>query len=272
VPPDRATYRAVSRVPLPRPRSFNEEDVSDKPQAIQDLSRLDSDTIGRIRHTWRCGLAAVSSLDDGVGRVIAKLRQERELRRTIVLYLSDNGYFFGEHRRPAGKGDIYEPALNVPFAARVPAAYRNGGLASRVRAVVSNQDVAATLLSYATAYLGPILTCANPGDCRRMDGRSLKPLLGGRGHWRSRRGVLVEIDTGQKSYTAVRTHRYTYSELATGERELYDLKRDPYELLNRAGHRRYARVQAHLAARLAKLRDCSGIKGRDPPSSAPFCQ
>jgi N-acetylglucosamine-6-sulfatase len=271
VPPDRAAYRAVSRVPLPRPRSFNEEDVSDKPQAIQDLARLDSNTIERIRHTWRCGLAAVSSLDDGVGRVIAKLRDERLLRRTIVLYLSDNGYFFGEHRRPAGKGDIYEPALNVPFAARVPAAYRNGRMASRVRAVVSNQDVAPTVLRYASRSGDHVKPCAAPGDCRRLDGRSLAPLLGGRGNWPRGRGVLVEIGT-PREYEAIRTRRYVYSELTTGERELYDLNVDPFELQNVANEASYADVRDRLGTRLAALTNCSGIEGRDPPTAAPFCE
>jgi N-acetylglucosamine-6-sulfatase len=272
LPPDRATYRAVSHVPLPRPPSFNEKDVSDKPQAIQALPRLDSDAIGRIRNIWRCDLAAVSSLDDGVGRVVAKLRHERQLRRTIVLYLSDNGFFFGEHRRPAGKGSVYEPTLNVPFAARVPAAYRHGRLASRVHSVVSNQDVAPTLLDYASRFGDPVQPCMGPSDCRRLDGRSLAPLLGGRGSWPSGRGMLAEIDTPVDNYHAIRSQRYAYSELSTGERELYDLSVDPFELRNVAGSPSYAQVQGRLGVRLSELSRCSGVEGRDPPTAAPFCE
>jgi N-acetylglucosamine-6-sulfatase len=272
LPPDRATYRAVSHIPLPRPPSFNEKDVSDKPQAIQALPRLDSDTTMRITNNWRCDLAAVSSLDDGVGRVIAKLRNEEQLRRTIVLYLSDNGYFFGEHRLPIGKGSVYEPSINVPFAARVPVAYRDGRLARRVHSVVSNQDVAPTLLDYASRFGDPVEPCEGPGDCRRLDGRSLAPLLGGRGSWPRRRGVLVEIDSQDDNYQAIRSRRYVYSELRTGERELYDLGVDPFELENVAGIPSYATVQARLGVRLSELSRCSGVQGRDPAIAAPFCE
>ena len=203
--------------------------------------------------------------------MIAKLRRERQLRRTIVLYLSDNGYFFGEHRRPNGKGAVYEPALNVPFAVRVPGAYRRGALASRVRSVVSIQDVAPTLLDYASRFGAPVPPCAAPGDCRRLDGRSLAPLLRGRRSWPGGRGVLVELDT-PRTYEAIRTRRHVYSELGTGERELYDLRADPFELRNVAGSASYATVRQGLAARLSELTRCSGVEGRDAPTTAPFCE
>ncbi len=271
LPPDRRTYREVNHFPLPRPPSFNERRVADKPQAIRALPRLGSDAIRRIRHIWHCGLAAVSALDDGVGRVIAKLRRQRQLRRTIILYLSDNGYFFGEHRKPNGKGAVYEPALNVPFAVRVPRAYRNGALASRVHSVVSIQDVAPTLLAYASRFGDSVPPCAAPGDCRRLDGRSLAPLLGGRQSWPRGRGVLVELDT-PRTYQAIRGRRHVYSELRTGERELYDLRVDPFELRNRAGRASYATVEQALRARLSELSSCSGVEGRDTPTTAPFCE
>ena len=83
-----------------------------------------------------------------------------------------------------------------------------------------------------------------------MDGRTLAPLVGGGGVWPPRRGVLDEINSGGHDYDAIRTPRFAYSELATGERELYDLHTDPYELHNRAGQPAYAGIQARLAARL----------------------
>jgi N-acetylglucosamine-6-sulfatase len=105
-----------------------------------------------------------------------------------------------------------------------------------------------------------------------MDGRNMKPLLGGRGDWRAGRGVLVEIESGDHDYHAIRTRRYVYSELATGERELYDLGTDPFELQNQADTPAYAQVQQTLAGRLALLEHCSGIEGRDPPTARPFCE
>ncbi|MDX6617585.1 MAG: hypothetical protein QOD60_2676 [Solirubrobacterales bacterium] len=271
-PPTKAAYRAVKDVPLPRPPSFNERNVSDKPAAIRALPRLDSKAIDQIKVDWHCTLAAVAALDKGVGSVISELKRAGELQNTIVFYVSDNGTYFGEHRRPTGKSDIYEPSLNVPYAVKMPRAYRSGPRVDHRDAVVSNQDIAATIVDYAKRYAGGVQTCAAPGNCRRMDGRSLAPLVGGRGSWPTDRGVLAEINSGPHDYHAVRTPRYAYSELVTGERELYDLKKDPYELHNRAGRPAYAAVQNRLAARLALLRRCSGVQGRDPPSARPFCE
>jgi arylsulfatase A-like enzyme len=271
-PPDRAALRAFNDVPLPRPASFNERDVSDKPARIRSLPRLNARAVRNIKRNWHCTLGTVSQLDNGVGRVMAELKRDRALRNTIVIFMSDNGYFFGEHRRRAGKGDVYEPALNVPFAIRVPAAYRRGARKSRIATVVTNQDVAPTLLDYASRYVDSVQPCATATDCRRIDGRSLIPLLDGQGGWPRDRGVLVEINEDELGYRAVRTRRYAYSSLATGERELYDLKRDPAELRNVHGRRGYAVVEQRLAARLALLRECSGIKGRNTPTAAPFCE
>jgi hypothetical protein len=115
-----------------------------------------------------------------------------------------------------------------------------------------------------------------------MDGRSLHPLLGGPGTWPRGRGVLAEIDSRrlpksddsecQCAYHAIRTRHYLYSEPFHGESELYDLRRDPAELRNRIHSRKYAKSRRDLAARLDLLRRCSGVEGRDPPATAPFCE
>jgi N-acetylglucosamine-6-sulfatase len=270
-PPDQASVRAVMDIPLPRPPSFNEADVSDKPAAIRSLPRFDGAAIETIENIWHCALAAVKELDKGVGRVMQELKDDGEARNTVVVYVSDNGYFFGEHRRILGKSDVYEPALHVPFAVKVPHAYRSARV-HRSDEVVSNQDIAATMIDYANRSLRDVRTCDRSGDCRRMDGRSFAPLVGGAGRWPSGRGVLAEIDADQQHYEAIRVPRYTYSELATGERELYDLKSDPYELRNQAASPAYAGVERRLAARLAVLRHCSGIKRRDARSARPFCE
>jgi N-acetylglucosamine-6-sulfatase len=271
-PPTKAAYRRFKDVPLPRPPSFNERDVSDKPAAIRNLPRLGGHAIDRIKNDWHCTLAAVHALDTGVGSVMKKLRNEGEAHNTVVFYVSDNGNYFGEHRRPNGKSDVYEPSLNVPYAVKMPAAYRSGPQVDERGVVVSNQDIAATIVDYANRYAGGVDTCVAPGHCRRMDGRTLAPLVGSGGTWQAHRGVLDEIAKPPHEYNAIRTPRYAYSELATGERELYDLKRDPYELHNHAGQPAYAAVQGRLASRLALLRRCSGVQGRDAPSARPFCE
>jgi arylsulfatase A-like enzyme len=167
---------------------------------------------------------------------------------------------------------------------RVPDAYRSGAAPARSRELVTNQDIAPTLLDYAGRFHPGVAPCTGPGDCRRMDGRSLAPLLGGGGSWPADRGVLVELDSRASSqrasvhpecncaYAAIRTARYLYSKLSTGERELYDLGRDPYELKNVVKSPGYAVFREALAGRLDRLRHCSGVEGRDGPAGPPFCE
>ena len=94
-----------------------------------------------------------------------------------------------------------------------------------------------------------------------LDGRSLRPLLGGAGTWPSDRGVLAEINSRAAQYSAIRTRHWMYAEYPDGERELYALHEDPFELQNRAGQPAYATTQLQLAQRLAALRSCSGTTG-----------
>jgi N-acetylglucosamine-6-sulfatase len=256
-PPDAASYRKFDRLRLPRPPSFNESDVSDKPNAIASLPTLDAPHIKDLIRRYRCTAAALSEVDRGINRIMHSLRHRRELRKTIVFYVSDNGYFFGEHRIGFGKSYPYEPALRVPYAVRVPPAYRSRHAPRRAEQIVSNEDIAPTILD----YVGDVPACAGPHRCRTLDGRSLRPLIGGTGHWPSDRGVLAELNAEGIEYAAVRTDRYVFTEYADGQRELYNLRRDPWELDNVDGHPGYARTEATLAARLAALRRCSGTIG-----------
>ena len=256
-PPDAAAYLRFDRLRLPRPPSFNEADVSDKPAAIAALPPLDPPHIRDVIRRYRCTAATMSEVDGAVNRIMHLLRHRGELRRTIVFYLSDNGYFFGEHRIGFGKSYPYEPALRVPYAVRVPRAYRSRAAPHSSRQVVSNEDIAPTILDYA----GGVRPCAGRRRCRTLDGRSLRPLLGGSGRWPRDRGVLAELNDEGIDYEAIRTRRFTYTIYADGERELYDLRRDPWELDNVAGHPAYAAVEASLARRLRALRRCSGTRG-----------
>jgi N-acetylglucosamine-6-sulfatase len=286
IPPDTASFRRWQDVPLPRPPSFNERNVSDKPARIRRLPRLQKRKIQDITLRWHCTLAAMHEVDKGIGQVMAALKRNGQLRHTIVYYMSDNGLFFGEHRIPFGKGFVYQQALEVPYVVRVPSPYRSGAAQAISGKVVTNQDVAPTLLDYAGRYMPGVEPCAGPGHCRRVDGRSIAPLLGGGGSWPGNRGVLAELDsrltTGQQTrspspecncaYAAIRTSRFLYSELATGERELYDLRHDPDERMNRAHSPGYSGRRHALASRLDLLRQCSGVQGRDLPGANPFCE
>ena len=105
---------------------------------------------------------AVRSLDDGVGHILDSLGDRA--RDTIVIYLSDNGFLFGEHRR-FGKTDAYEESVRVPMIVRYPALLEPDN-AFTSRALVSNIDIAPSLAELA-------------GFPWNADGRSFVPLLDG---------------------------------------------------------------------------------------------
>jgi arylsulfatase A-like enzyme len=115
-----------------------------------------------------------------------------------------------------------------------------------------NADLAPTIVEVANASPGLV-----------MDGRSLIPVVQQPGIERGRQ-LLIEqapfVGTleEQASFKAIRTERYIYAEHGTLEEELYDLKKDPFELESRHDDPAYASVKAELAAHLQVLQSCAG--------------
>ena len=257
-PPSSRAYERFADTPLPEPGSFDEADVSDKGRWVSS-QQLGDGEIETMTKRWRCGLAALRAVDTGFHRLMESLEASGELDDTLVVFLSDNGYFFGEHRIADDKRLPYEPALRVPLAIRMPA---GADQPSRSDALVANVDLAPTMIDLASAR--PCIA----DRCRPPDGRSLVPLLtGDEGEWPHDRGVLVELDDGF-TYSAIRTPGHLYAELTADrqgplpqpETELYDLAADPDELENLAGAD--PELEAGLAERLGALRRCAGTTGK----------
>ncbi len=244
-PAPRHAHRLDSE-PLPRPPNFNEADVSDKPAAIRRLPLMGPSQIANVQRMYRCQLESLLSVDEGVKKVVAALRANQELANTLVIFTSDNGFFNGAHRLPREKQRVYEESIRVPLMIRGPGIPPG----EQVIRVTSNADLAPTILDVANA---------TPG--LRMDGRSLIALARNPGLERHR-GVLIEEPT----FKAIRTERYLYAEYTTGEKELYDLKNDPYELQSRDQAPAYVRTRSQLAARLQQLENCAGASCRTPPA------
>jgi arylsulfatase A-like enzyme len=223
---------------LPKPPNFNEANVSDKPEVIRKLPLLTHTQIGNIQRKYRCELESLLSVDVGVRKVINALKAKGTLNNTLIIYTTDNGYFHGEHRVPGDKSRPYEESIRVPLLMRGPGVPKGVTLDP----LVVNADLAPTIVDAANARAG--LT---------MDGRSLLPVVTRPGLVRNRE-VLVEEPT----FKAIRTERYTYVEYNNGERELYDLQADPYELQSLHNAPAYASVKTTLSNRLRKLKKCTG--------------
>jgi N-acetylglucosamine-6-sulfatase len=244
VPAPRHRDRYASE-PLPTMPSFNEADVSDKPQAVRRRPMMNQRRIVAVTENYRQRLESVLAIDEGVAAIVAALQASGELDNTLFVYTSDNGFFHGEHRIPNGKVQVYEPSVRVPLVLRGPGIPRGVRLTHQA----INVDLAPTILDAANA---------RPG--RVVDGASLLPLAGDPGRFLGR-DVLLETPT----YSGLHTPRYKYVEYTNGDRELYDLARDPDELQSLHADPRLAAVRAELARRLAAMRSCRGVSCRIGP-------
>ena len=220
---------AFSDLPPYASPALNEEDVSDKPAYVRDYPLQDPAVI----EAWRIAqLRSLLGADQMVGTILETLARTEQLADTIVVYTSDNGMQWGDHRlRGAHKSVPYESSIRVPLVVRYD---RRVARARTERALVSNLDVAATIAAAAGVRL-------------RSEGRSLLPFLRDReprGGWRER--VLIESMGGESrtdripTYCAVRSQRHMYVLYGTNEEELYDLREDPYQLENLARGREHA--------------------------------
>ncbi|MDQ3936636.1 MAG: sulfatase, partial [Actinomycetota bacterium] len=215
---------------LPRDPSFDEEDVSDKPKTVRKRERLDRDTIEEIEENNRGRLGALRAADDALGRLLATLRRAGALDDTLVVYTTDQGYLQGQHRIDDNKYIPYEPSIHIPLVMAGPGVPRG----RRVDDLVVAHDLTATIAEAAGARAG-----------REPDGVSLLPRL--RGERLPERDLLLEalapeiqfeigneIIDAQVPFHGVRTETHKYVRWSFGDEELYDLRRDPYELENLA--------------------------------------
>jgi len=212
----------------PRTPAFNERNIQDKPDWVHS-GRLGAESIARIDSSYRQRLESLMAVDEMVDVVVQRLDERGELKNTYILFLSDNGFFLGEHRMPHGKDAPYDAASRVPLIVRGP------GIAagSSVGDIALNIDLFPTIAELARVSAPPF-----------VDGLSMTPLLKGANHaWRD--VALIEgfgketesIEGGEPStpaFRALRSDAILYAEYETGEREFYNLRKDPYELSNLA--------------------------------------
>ncbi len=198
----------------------------------------------------RLRAAMMAAVDEGVGMILRALEDTGELDNTMILFLGDNGYFFGEHGIGPERRFAYEEGIRSPLTIRYPKMVKAG---TRQDNLVILQDLAPTLIE---------LAGGKPGA--HIQGHSLLPLLAGkRAGWR--KSLLVEYWAENAypwlvnmTYKAVRTDRYKYIHWVNRARngeldELYDLARDPYEMTNVAKRPAYKAVRERMSRELRKL-------------------
>jgi len=254
---------AFADAAFPQGPAFNEEDVSDKPKWIRNQRRAPPPA-GSSRHLerYRNRLRALLSVEDLIASLLDALLDVGVLDRTYVVFVSDNGFHYGEHRIKATKATSYDESILVPAAVRGP-----GVPAGRVlEHLATNADLAATIADWAGAT-PPYF----------VDGRSLAPLLRARrpapDAWRSAIGIerldsRAKGDGPSPSFFGIRLGRWKYVRYpASGEEEFYDLALDPNELESLHGSARPTCTSA-LRQWAALLARCVGTECRALEDSA----
>jgi arylsulfatase A-like enzyme len=305
-------YGSFAGAPYPHSRSqgFNEGNVNDKPRFIREAPYLSPTEIHTYRVYYQKGLESLRSVDEGVHDIIETLGSMHRLRNTYIIFTSDNGFFYGEHRLTGGKFLAYEPSTHLPLLIRGPG-IKPGTSTGELASV---NDIAPTVLELAGVKAD-----------KSIDGRSLVPF------WkdpelRTRRALLFEsfvqtadveqhggapeynpatgasaraaraggagrakllrptgggaaaggpsanasIVAPPKDYEGIRLGPYKYIEWPDGEKELYDINTDPYELNNIARDPNFFPIRAFLHAQLIRLETCVGRHCSEPAPPFPL--
>jgi arylsulfatase A-like enzyme len=225
----------LADLPPHRPPNYNEEDVSDKPASIAGKGLLTDEDGEQIEKTRRRQLLTLMSLDRSIAEVIKKLEATGELNNTVIVFISDNGKHWGEHRMDS-KSTAYEESVKVPFALRYPPLVPVPYIEDRLAA---NIDIAPTMYELSETRMPDT-----------VDGLSLVSLLNGIGDWRDH--LLLEAWPDRGYWSAIHTGQYVYIETENDLSEFYDLSIDPYEMDSRLNDPQYQAIIQELKGYLAE--------------------
>jgi arylsulfatase A-like enzyme len=244
----------LQSIPLLRSPSFNEEEMSDKPYWLQEISAMSSNQADCVETVFQNRLEALRSVDDLIKTIVETLEETKRLDNTVLIFTSDNGYLLGEHRLNQYKSYAYEESIRVPLYLRVP------GFSGpqTIDSIVLNNDLAPTIANLANATSG-----------LEVDGRSLIPLLEDpkRSDWR-KRFLIEHYGSGEikpPTFHAVRTgsreshfpnYLYVIYEDEENSSELYDLNNDPYQLESLHKAESCGAQREYLEKWISELKEC----------------
>ena len=177
------------------------------------------------------------SVDESIGSVLTYLKEAGLDEHTVVVYMGDNGFAWGEHGL-IDKRQFYEESVRVPLLVRAPGIVEGG---TQIAQLVQNVDIAPT-----------ILDCAGVKKADKMVGASFLPLLKGeKVEWRDRIFYEYYWEFGYPqtpTMHGVRTDRYKFIRYhgVWDTNEFYDLQTDPYEMKNLIGKPEYQTIIKQL--------------------------
>jgi arylsulfatase A-like enzyme len=250
VPPSRwaGTYSGVATPQYP---NYNAA-PSPNPPTVVPISPLSPQVLSQQTTRFRQSLEMNRAVDDAIEQFYQQLSADGRLSNTVFIFMSDNGFSFGEHRW-TDKACAWEECHRVPFVVSCPTTVCPGAIPDQVDSthIVLNIDLAPTIAAWAGTT--PKL---------RVDGMNLAPLLGGGAPpWRDRfliedqqlleaKGPYGILSTGSDGHV-YKLIGYTKK---PNDHELYDLTNDPWEVSNLWNVSAYSSIQANLTATMNDMK------------------
>ncbi len=189
---------------------------------------------------------ALRSVDDSIGAVMDQLKKMGVYDDTLVIYMGDNGYMFGEHGL-IDKRVAYETSSRVPMLMQCPSIIKGGTVLEQV---VANIDIAPTVLEAMGLQTPP-----------HMDGSSFLPLAQGRSiPWRD---CFLYVYYWEQNYPHTPTHfslrgdkyKFTTYYGVWDSDELFDIKADPAEQNNLIHNPAFEQTRRQMQGRLYAMMD-----------------
>ncbi|KAI9246960.1 alkaline-phosphatase-like protein [Phascolomyces articulosus] len=240
-PPEPAARHAhlFQDVKVPRHPNFNPVNQTKTASYWKEFSYLNETQVKALDEAYRKRLQSLQAVDEMIPSLIQELEFQGKLENTFIIFSSDNGFHLGQHRAPPGKATDIEEDINVPLVVRGPGV-RKRHISDLVS---SHHDIAPTFLALAK------------GDHHVpswVDGGVIPWIPKLRNHPKpvSRESFAVEFwmdklivenvgastRPGWNTYKTLRVisdkYNYKYAVWCTGERELYNMQEDPYEINN----------------------------------------
>jgi len=245
---------------MPKPALADDKYFNAQPEIVKK-------GFNRFRWTWRYDnpekyqhslkgyYRMISGIDAEITKIRAKLKEKGQDKNTVIIVMGDNGYFLGE-RQMAGKWLMYDNSIRVPLIVFDPRENSHQDIDD----MVLNIDVTQTIADLA-GVKAP----------KSWQGKSLMPIVKQQKKSIERDTILIEHiwDFSEiPPSEGVRTKKWKYFRYVNDKtiEELYDLEKDPQEIKNLVGKRKYKEVLANLRAKTEELIQKNSDHFRAAPS------
>lgn len=267
---------------IPRTESFNPE-IPSGVSWVRELPKLNQTLIDYHDEFQRSRLRALQSVDEMVDKLVTSLEDKGLLDNTYVIYTTDNGYHISQHRLPPGKECPFEEDIHIPLIIRGPGV----PVGSTAGVVSSHTDLTPTILKLAGSDRSDFDGTPIPLDVESLaapsSGEHVNVEFWGQAYLEGKYGspFADASTTSNNTYKALRlvgkNYNLLYTVWCSGEREFYDMSRDPsqmhnyfdpshtpsqihYDLLGRS----FKHVINRLDALLMVTKSCKGSSCHEP--------